>query len=69
MNFDDLVFRDGKAAKTEFEYFCFGCGQLRLSFVDIDTCGNCGSKQIRKAAIGTLNKEKLKNEFSTSKRS
>lgn len=66
MNFDDLAFRDGKAVKTEFEYFCFECGQLRLSFVDINTCGNCGSNQIRKATVGTLNKEKLKNEFRTS---
>ena len=65
----DLAFRNEKKAKVEFEYFCFECGQLRLSFVDIDTCGNCGSNQIRKAIIGTLDKEKLKNEFRTSKTS
>ena len=63
------AFREGKQISIEFEYFCFECGQLRLSFVDENTCGNCGSKQIRKAKIGTLNKEKLKDEFRTSKTS
>ena len=56
-------FRKGKRVKIEYEYFCFGCGELRLSFVDENTCGNCGSFKIRKAAIGTLDKEKLKKEF------
>ena len=64
-----FAFKNGKHSKIEYEYFCFECGQLRLSFVDNNYCGNCGSEQIRKAAIGTLDKEKLKNEFSASKTS
>ena len=64
-----FAFRAGKRVKIEYEYFCFNCGELRLSFVDDNDCGNCGSKQIRKAAIGTLDKEKLKNEFCNGKAS
>lgn len=43
----------------KFEYFCWHCGQLRLSFKELWTCGNCGSLDILKGAVGTLNKAKL----------
>lgn len=43
----------------KFEYFCWNCGQLRLSFKELWTCGNCGSLDIKKGAIGSLNKVKL----------
>jgi hypothetical protein len=45
-----------------FEYFCRDCRQLRLSFIDLDTCGNCGSSDIVKGPVGTLDKAKLKVE-------
>lgn len=43
----------------KFEYYCWNCGQLRLSFKELWTCGNCGSIEILKGGIGTLNKFKL----------
>ena len=47
----------------ECEYFCRGCLQLRLSFLD-DTveCGNCKSKDIIKGKLMELNKESLIKE-------
>jgi DNA-directed RNA polymerase subunit RPC12/RpoP len=34
-----------------YEYFCFGCGECRVSFVDIDgtseaLCAGCGSPEL-----------------------
>ena len=46
-------------AEPKFEYFCWNCGQLRLSFKELWTCGNCGSLEILKGVPGTLNKAKL----------
>jgi Zn finger protein HypA/HybF involved in hydrogenase expression len=43
-----------------YEYFCKDCLQLRLAFELRHTCGNCGSTNIIKGAIGTLDKESLK---------
>ncbi len=57
-----FAFRKGKRTRIEYEYFCFSCGQLRLSFVEEDTCGNCGSNQIRKAVVGALDKAACKKE-------
>lgn len=59
----DIIIRKSAAPVEEFEYFCFDCGQLRLSFANINTCGNCESNQIRKATIGTLDKGKLKKDY------
>lgn len=43
------------------EYFCNGCGQLRLSLrKDKETCGNCGSDLVQHAPVNTLDKAKLK---------
>lgn len=41
-----------------FEYFCNNCFQLRLCCDDLTRakCGNCGSRDIVKGAIGTLDK-------------
>lgn len=43
----------------EFEYFCRSCKQLRLSFKQLDKCGNCGSGDIVKGIPGTLDKDAL----------
>lgn len=53
-----------------FEYFCLDCGQLRLCCSDPkrNTCGNCGSGNLIKGKIDSLNKEKLKSEFARQKR-
>jgi ribosomal protein L37AE/L43A len=45
--------------EPKFEYFCWNCGQLRLSFTELWTCGNCGSIDIKKGDVGSLNKAKL----------
>lgn len=42
-----------------YEYFCRCCLQIRLSFVISDKCRNCGSKDIVKGKMGSLDKEKL----------
>lgn len=45
------------------EYFCFSCGQLRLSCNGVRTnCGNCGSKDIKHGKVGSLDKEALKRQ-------
>ena len=43
----------------KFEYFCWNCGELRLSFKDRWTCGDCGSIDIKKGSPGSLNRAKL----------
>lgn len=46
------------------EYFCFSCGQLRLSFIaDKSKCKNCGSKDVKHSKPGTLDKEVLKRHM------
>ena len=51
--------------KPKFEYFCYNCGQLRLCVDDINrsTCGSCGSDNILKGSVGSLDKRKLKRDF------
>ena len=50
------------------EYFCYSCGQLRLSFcVHTTQRGSCGSKDIRLGECGSLNKEALKAEYAKNK--
>lgn len=45
----------GKACEP-FEYLCKACGQLRLSLVITNVCGNCESTRIIKGRIGSLTK-------------
>lgn len=46
------------------EYFCHGCGHLRLSLRRVnDFCGNCGGSDLTWGTPGELNKEQLKQEF------
>lgn len=46
------------------EYFCFNCGQLRLSLIKEKTlCKGCGSTNIIIGKCGELDKQKLKKEF------
>lgn len=46
------------------EYFCHGCGHLRLSLRRVvDFCGNCGGSALVWGAPGELDKEQLKKEF------
>lgn len=46
--------------KPDCEYFCNNCHQLRLSLLSkTNNCGNCGSKDIIKGDIGSLNKDNL----------
>jgi len=45
------------------EYFCYNCGQLRLSLCKKTVkCGNCNSPLIKTGAVNTLDKEKLLGE-------
>lgn len=49
----------------DFEYFCNGCGQLRLFVVgekkrSFNGCGNCGSLDVVKGQPGELDKIELK---------
>ncbi|HDZ15190.1 hypothetical protein LCGC14_2036110 [marine sediment metagenome] len=54
-------------AKTEipaYEYFCYNCGQLRLSIgVTSESCSNCGSLHILKGEPGKLDKKFLKKIY------
>lgn len=61
----EIVFSPGELCDP-FEYFCSGCGQMRLSFVATDKCFNCGSDKIRKGLPGELDKEKLTKEWEAS---
>lgn len=46
------------------EYFCFGCGHLRLTFVaNNKICMNCESANILTGKVGELDKDKLKGKF------
>jgi hypothetical protein len=45
-----------------YEYFCRACEQLRLAFVVSDKCGNCGSTEIVKGKVGSLDKAALIRE-------
>lgn len=58
-----VIVKDSKKGIAS-EYFCWGCGQLRLSLIDDKTsCANCGSDDIERGIPGTLNKTELKREF------
>ena len=45
--------------KPQGEYFCKGCRQLRLAFLNVVKCDNCGSTELIHAKVGRLNKEAL----------
>ncbi len=49
----DIKFRRGRKMKG-YEYWCQDCKQLRLSYVETTTCGNCGSKRLIKGQVNTL---------------
>jgi hypothetical protein len=46
-----------------YEYFCTNCLQLRLSFIDVVHCKNCGSDRIITALPGKLDKENLVRKY------
>ena len=47
-----------------FEYFCNGCGQLRLSYVhNLKQCTQCTSRDLVIGRPGELDKDKLKKEY------
>lgn len=49
----------------EFDYWCNNCGQLRR-FCGLDkfvSCGNCGSDDVIKAPVGTLDKDWLRQQW------
>lgn len=47
-----------------FEYFCFGCGQLRLCCdPKLQGCKNCGAPFTHKGKPGELDGTRLKTEF------
>lgn len=47
-----------------FEYFCFGCGRLRLCCdPKLEGCKNCGMPFTHKGKPGELDGKKLKAEF------
>ena len=61
------ISREGKAGEAS-EYFCFQCGQLRLSLISDKTkCMRCGSMDIVKGKCGELDKQKLKDDFNEPK--
>jgi len=46
------------------EYFCYDCGQIRLSIEEFDSiCKHCGSTNVIAGAVGSLDKEALKKGF------
>lgn len=47
--------------KIPFEYLCYDCKQLRLCADDPDrnTCGNCGSANIKKGKINSITQEEI----------
>ena len=54
----------------QFEYFCWSCGQLRLSLRGKDNfaqegCGNCGSHDCKVGEMGSLDKDALLVERET----
>jgi hypothetical protein len=52
-----------------FEYFCFGCGQLRLCCdPKLKGCKNCGTPFTHKSKPGKLDGKKLKADFLTTQR-
>jgi len=55
--------KEGIKMKIPYEYFCNGCGQLRLKLNHTDNCGNCGSSNIVKGKMGKLDKDKLKKQW------
>ena len=62
------ISRDGNRGETT-EYFCFDCRQLRLSLIEDKTkCKGCGSKNIVTGKCGELDKQKLKDKFSESRK-
>lgn len=47
-----------------FEYFCFGCGQLRLCLdVRLQGCKNCGTAFTHKGKPGELDGAQLKKQY------
>lgn len=46
-----------------FEYFCMGCGHLRLSFVEISSCSQCGKAIEIKGEPMELDAEALRSEY------
>lgn len=54
----NVKFIKGKRTKP-FEYFCYDCKQLRLSYIMTIRCANCGGYRIIKGAINSLDKAKL----------
>jgi len=47
----------------QYEYFCTKCLQLRLSFVDVVSCKNCGSDEVITGLPGQLDKEALIKQY------
>lgn len=41
-----------------FEYLCSDCHELHLSYVKTETCTNCGSANIVKGKLGTLERSR-----------
>lgn len=49
---------------TPREYFCNGCGHLRLCLDDAQvTCGNCKGTDLIWGRVNELDKDKLKAEY------
>lgn len=50
-----------KEYSDPFEYWCYGCKKLYLSYVKTEVCNHCGHNSILKGKLGELNKEALQN--------
>lgn len=53
----DIVFIPNKTLVDPFEYWCYGCKKLYLSYVETKICNHCGHSKILIGACGELDKE------------
>ena len=53
------------ATYSDEEYFCWDCGQLKLSATGMPVyrCRNCGSTNLKVGQLVFLDKDQLKSEF------
>ena len=60
---DIKIVENGKHGPAT-EYFCYDCGQLRLTYTDKKSiCMNCGSTNIVAGKVGELDKDALKKKY------
>ena len=68
VNKEYITMHEGGQSCEPFEYFCNSCGQMRLSFVMLSSCGNCYSANIVKGQPHELDREALRKAFEDRRR-